>query len=221
MIYFDRLRNIVAERPDFTLLIGPEELLAEAVLLGGHGGVSGGANLCPQLYVDLYNAAAAGDLKTTSSLHRRVIELASAVYSVGPPGAAVVQGIKTALSILGICSDLPAEPFHPLSPEQRKQLEKALDAWGSSSPRRYHTSSNTDPVDRWVGKTAQRSGSHLDPAATGVPGWPSVTLPNRKTASRLPRLPRNARLAAASLSPPCWVPRVWNFSKSGQTLPIP
>jgi len=130
MIYFDRLRNIVAERPDFTLLIGPEELLAEAVLLGGHCGVSGGANLCPQLYVDLYNAAAAGDLKTTSSLHRRVIELASAVYSVGPPGAAVVQGIKTALSILGICSDLPAEPFHPLSPEQRKQLEKALDALG-------------------------------------------------------------------------------------------
>ncbi len=134
MIYFDRLRDIVAERPDFTLLIGPEELLAEAVLLGGHGGVSGGANLCPRLYVDLYNAAAAGDLKTTSSLHRRVIELASTIYSVGPPGAAVVQGIKTALSILGICSDLPAEPFHPLGAEQRRQLEKALDALGLVEP---------------------------------------------------------------------------------------
>ncbi len=70
MIYFDQLRQLVARRDDFSLLIGPEELLAEAVLLGAHGGVNGGANIWPELYVDLHKAAAAGDLERTAQLHR-------------------------------------------------------------------------------------------------------------------------------------------------------
>lgn len=126
MLYFDRLRRLVAERPDFSLLIGPEELLAEAVLLGAHGGVTGGANIRPELYVELYEAASAGDLERTTQLHRTVTQLASSIYHVGPPGASVLQGIKTALSLLGICSDVPAEPFRPLNDSQRRRIEQAL-----------------------------------------------------------------------------------------------
>ena len=57
MIYFHKVRQLAAERPDFSLLVGPEELLGESVLSGAHGGVCGGANLFPRLYVDLYEAA--------------------------------------------------------------------------------------------------------------------------------------------------------------------
>jgi 4-hydroxy-tetrahydrodipicolinate synthase len=130
MIYFDRLRQLVTERPDFSLLIGPEELLAEALLLGAHGGVSGGANIWPQLYVELHEAASAGDLERTAELHRKVTQVASSIYWVGPSGASVLQGIKCALSILGICSDLPAEPFRRLSPAQRAEIERAVRALG-------------------------------------------------------------------------------------------
>ena len=45
------------ERQDFSMLVGPEEIMAESVLLGAHGGVNGGANMFPELYVELYNAA--------------------------------------------------------------------------------------------------------------------------------------------------------------------
>ena len=45
------------ERPGFRVLVGPEELLGEAVLLGADGGVAGGANLFPRLFVALYEAA--------------------------------------------------------------------------------------------------------------------------------------------------------------------
>src|SRR5512139_1726038 len=51
MIYFRELQFLLEDRPDFTLLMGPEQLLAESVLLGAHGGVCGGANLLPRLYV--------------------------------------------------------------------------------------------------------------------------------------------------------------------------
>ena len=38
MIYFHQLISLLPGRPDWSLLIGPEELLAESVLLGGDGG---------------------------------------------------------------------------------------------------------------------------------------------------------------------------------------
>lgn len=130
MIYFDQLRQLVAERADFSLLIGPEELVAEAVLLGAHGGVNGGANIWPELYVELHKAASTGNLEQTRELHRKVVQLASSIYQVGPRGASVLQGIKTALSILGICSDVPAEPFRPLNEKQRARIEEALYSLG-------------------------------------------------------------------------------------------
>ena len=130
MIYFDQLRQVVVEREDFTLLIGPEELLAEAVLLGAHGGVNGGANIWPELYVELHKAASEGNLERANELHRKVVRVASSIYHVGPPGASVLQGIKTALSILGICSDLPAEPFRRLNHEQRAAIKRAVEELG-------------------------------------------------------------------------------------------
>ena len=112
MIYFHRLQGLLAGRPDFALLIGPEELLGETLLLGGHGGVSGGANFHPRLYVDLYNAAVAKDTDAVANLHRHVMQISNTVYSVGRHGSSVIKGIKCALSLLGICDDFMAEPFH-------------------------------------------------------------------------------------------------------------
>ena len=130
MIYFHRLVSLFQDRPDFTLLVGPEELLAEAVLLGGHGGVSGGANLHPRLYVQLYEAAWGRDLDRVAALHRQVLQLSSGLYSLGGPGAGVSKGLKCALSILGICADSMAEPFQRLDPSQRTRVEQQLRALG-------------------------------------------------------------------------------------------
>jgi dihydrodipicolinate synthase/N-acetylneuraminate lyase len=41
--YFKRAAGLLKHRPDWSLLIGPEEKLLAALQLGGHGGVSGGA----------------------------------------------------------------------------------------------------------------------------------------------------------------------------------
>jgi dihydrodipicolinate synthase/N-acetylneuraminate lyase len=62
MMYFNRVLGVVRQRSDWPLLIGPEQLLAQATLLGGHGGVHGGGNLFPRLYVTLFDAARRGDL---------------------------------------------------------------------------------------------------------------------------------------------------------------
>jgi dihydrodipicolinate synthase/N-acetylneuraminate lyase len=126
MAYFNQLRQLAVNRPDWTLLIGPEELLAQAVLLGGHGGVSGGANLFPKLYVALYEAARDGDLARARDLQDRVAEVAARLYRVGRHPSAIIKGIKCAASCLGLCDDFMAEPFHRFREAERAQIQRAV-----------------------------------------------------------------------------------------------
>ena len=43
MLAFNQFLQVGEEQPGFAVLMGPEELLAESVLMGGHGGVCGGS----------------------------------------------------------------------------------------------------------------------------------------------------------------------------------
>jgi dihydrodipicolinate synthase/N-acetylneuraminate lyase len=130
MIYFHKVRQLAASRPDFTLLMGPEELTAEGVLLGAHGGICGGSNLAPRLYVDLFEAARDGNLPGVRELQDRVMRLASLVYTIGPANSSYLRGLKTALSLLGICSGYLAEPFRPFDDGERERLRERLATLG-------------------------------------------------------------------------------------------
>ena len=130
MIYFHRIVQLLGDRPDFSLLIGPEELLAESLSFGGHGGVCGGANLRPRLYVDLYNAAQSGDRQRVEELHRQIVRSASILYRIGGPKRSVIKGLKCALSVLGICGDQMAQPLQRFAQPEREQVRRHLDELG-------------------------------------------------------------------------------------------
>ena len=61
MDYFKKLCDLATERPDWSLLIGSESKLADAVKIGADGGVTGGANVAPRLLVNVYDSATSGD----------------------------------------------------------------------------------------------------------------------------------------------------------------
>ena len=130
MLQYNRFVSLMADRPDLTLLMGPEELLGESVLMGGHGGICGGANLVPSLYVELYEAAVTGDLRLVHKLQHRVLRISETLYRVGPPPSGYLTGLKAALSCLGLCSDRLAEPYHALSPDKRRVVEQHLSDLG-------------------------------------------------------------------------------------------
>jgi dihydrodipicolinate synthase/N-acetylneuraminate lyase len=130
MIYFHRSLSLLREYKDFTIMMGPEELLAEAVMLGAHGGVCGGANLVPELYVQLYEAARSRDLGATGSLHRQVMQISATIYSVGRYESSYLKGLKCALSCVGICSDFLAEPFHRFRQAERNVVQRYIDELG-------------------------------------------------------------------------------------------
>jgi len=126
MSYFHAAVGLLKYRPDWSLLIGPEELLADAVFAGGHGGIPGGANLFPKLYVQLCEAARAGDAQRSRQLHAQVMRISNSLYQIGHDGSAVIKGIKCALSCMGVCEDFMAEPFHRFRAEERARVQCQL-----------------------------------------------------------------------------------------------
>jgi 4-hydroxy-tetrahydrodipicolinate synthase len=124
--YFRQAADVIRAFPGAALLMGPERLLADAIALGGHGGVCGGANLLPRMFVDWYKAAERGEALRTAELGRQVQRLGDTLYTIGKHSSAFLKGVKCALSCLGICEDAMAEPFQRFRPQQREQVQRAL-----------------------------------------------------------------------------------------------
>lgn len=129
-VYFQKLIYLFRNNPAFTLLCGPEEMTAEVVLMGGHGGVNGGANLFPELYVALYNAAANKDFEQLAQLQARLLKISLSLYNIGKYASSYIKGVKTALNLLGVCSDYMAEPFHKFKETEREIVKEKLKELG-------------------------------------------------------------------------------------------
>ncbi len=123
--YFARVCDLKKLRPDWSVAIGPEAMLRDAIKLGGDGGVSGGANVYPHLFVRHFNALVANDESVIKETHAQILGL-QAIYDVGKYASRYIKATKSALSLLGICEDIPADPFHKFFQPQRDQISQIL-----------------------------------------------------------------------------------------------
>lgn len=126
--YFKRMQRILSATKRHSLFIGPEELLAESLLAGGDGGVSGGANVWPELYRDIFLQAQSGNWADVNRLQASVLEISARIYSLVTPFATVTQPIKLALSELGICGATLASPQLPWKEADVSALRSAIKA---------------------------------------------------------------------------------------------
>lgn len=126
LAYFKDAAELIRQRPDWSLLIGPEEKLLDSLQLGGFGGVSGGANLFPKLYVKLVEAHRAGNLACAQELQKQIQRVSDSFYRIGKYSSSIIKGIKCALACQGVCDDFMAEPFHRFRAEEREQVKTRL-----------------------------------------------------------------------------------------------
>ena len=115
------------EDQNFAVFAGTELYLPDAVMGGAHGAVAGGANVFPELFVDLYNAALVRDHEKISRLRDQIIWLCNTMYIVSPSAARITISFKTALSLLGICSDEMALPLRKLEGADREKIAVYLE----------------------------------------------------------------------------------------------
>ena len=128
-VYFQSVMYNVQHRKDFAMLVGPEEITGECVLLGGHGGINGGANMFPELYVGMYHAARNRDIETVLKLQQLIMQISTSIYTVGKHGSSYLKGLKCTLSLLGIINDdFVASPFYKFEAPERAKIQEALNA---------------------------------------------------------------------------------------------
>jgi 2-dehydro-3-deoxy-D-pentonate aldolase len=124
--YLKRVCGLLRGRSEFSLLVGTEKLLVDAVRAGAHGGVTGGANLHPRLFVDIYNAAMEGNEAEAARLQPRLEQLGDEIYRIVPEASSYLRGLKCSLSLVGLCVGHLAEPYRAYGPEETAQVRRAL-----------------------------------------------------------------------------------------------
>ncbi|MCA9058428.1 MAG: dihydrodipicolinate synthase family protein [Planctomycetaceae bacterium] len=119
------------QRPDWPVLMGPEAMLPAAMELGAVGGVTGGANLCPRLFTDLFAAIRAGQQERVQQL-AAIVDRLQELYRFGKYGSSYLKGLKCALDLTGVCSGLLAAPFDAFKAPERARVEAWLSEFSAT-----------------------------------------------------------------------------------------
>ena len=128
--YEQNLRLIRKLRPDFVVLGSGDEHLMTSYLVGSAGSQVSLACVVPELVVNLWTAAEAGDWKRARAMHDRLYPLAAAIYRDAPGGRATVR-LKACLKLLGrLQCDAVRPPQPPATPDELRALELALQLAG-------------------------------------------------------------------------------------------
>ena len=77
------LHLIKSQRPDFSVLVGWEELLCTSLFMGGDGGTLSTAGVAPEIIMKIYNAARAGRWEEAKAVQFQLLDLFSLM--VGAP----------------------------------------------------------------------------------------------------------------------------------------
>ncbi len=114
------------DSPEFSVIVGDEQFLSDAILKGGHGAVPGGANMFPKLFVELYEASLSKDMQGIAKRREMVSYIHDTIYNVENSPTRSIKAIKCALSLLGICQDYMSSPLHRLDADRRNEIKQSL-----------------------------------------------------------------------------------------------
>ncbi|HEV2094605.1 MAG TPA: 4-hydroxy-tetrahydrodipicolinate synthase [Rubrobacter sp.] len=114
------IRRLCGE--EFGILSGDDSLTLPLMSLGGRGVISVAANVAPAVVSDMVSALLIGDFERGRELHYDLLPLCRALFVETNP-----IPVKTAASILGLCSDEMRLPMIPLAGENLDLLRRVME----------------------------------------------------------------------------------------------
>lgn len=126
--YFCRLKQLMRDNSEFSILMGEDYATLASYCMGGDGSVASLSNVIPCEFVDLFNAWKVGNVSKAQELQDRIMDLFDALVMVDT--GCYHSACKTALREMGLYStNLVSSPFVEILPEEEKvviQKAKAL-----------------------------------------------------------------------------------------------
>ena len=107
---------------EFDVLSGDDPMTLPLIALGGVGVISVASNVAPGAVSDMVRALLSGDFERGRELHYELLPLFRALFVETNP-----IPVKTAASLLGLCSDEMRLPLIPMSGENLRLLQETLD----------------------------------------------------------------------------------------------
>lgn len=109
----------------FIPLCGVDELMLAGLSIGSQGQVSGNANVCPELFRQLYDAYLAGDLATATACQLRIDRVRQILHD-----GAHLAAFKAGLAMRGVPVGRVRAPMRELSCNERNTLARELSEFG-------------------------------------------------------------------------------------------
>jgi N-acetylneuraminate lyase len=122
---FDFYRLSLISRAGHVIFNGRDEAFACGVLMGASGGIGSFYNLIPEMFVQVWQAGAAGDFATVRRIQDRINDLIEVVLRFP-----LLPAIKTLLTWSGIDCGPAVAPRRPLNDEEKHRLRDAVSAAG-------------------------------------------------------------------------------------------
>jgi 4-hydroxy-tetrahydrodipicolinate synthase len=107
---------------EFDVLSGDDPMTLPLISLGGVGVISVASNVAPGAVSDMVKALLEGDWDRGRELHYELLPLFRALFIETNP-----IPVKTAASLLGLCSDEMRLPLIPMSGENLRVLQETMD----------------------------------------------------------------------------------------------
>jgi len=107
---------------EFAILSGDDPMTLPLMALGGHGVISVASNVAPAVVSDMVRTLLEGDWQRGRELHYELLPLFRALFVETNP-----IPVKTAASILGLCSDEMRLPMIPLQGENLDTLRRVME----------------------------------------------------------------------------------------------
>jgi dihydrodipicolinate synthase/N-acetylneuraminate lyase len=95
--FMNTINKVRPLRPDFSFLIGCEEILLASMLMGGDGGTVATSGIVPELVMKLYHLFKAGDIAEATRIQYELLNLIEVMLT----GADFPEGFRAALAVRG------------------------------------------------------------------------------------------------------------------------
>jgi 4-hydroxy-tetrahydrodipicolinate synthase len=129
MLAYDESRRAVkAADPDTAILASNYHWFLPQLAVGADGVLSGLASLVPQLFIELWQASVAEDLRAMRAVNDRLYPIVRAIYGP-PPLIDMHTRMKVGLKALGVIANAdPRPPLMPVLPELCERLSATVGA---------------------------------------------------------------------------------------------
>ncbi|MBY5950762.1 dihydrodipicolinate synthase family protein [Algoriphagus marincola] len=125
--YLTQLSEAFRTDPDFILLMGPEERLLDALQYGFSGGVSGGANAFPEVYVKCYESFIQGKVEEAQEYQNLIWEISQELYHHVSHPSSYLKGLKECMKLSHLSGGILSPPQRSFTEEERQTFHKKFE----------------------------------------------------------------------------------------------